>query len=96
MTAAVPPREAGTKYRDEHVLAWRHALESINIRLSVWRIHRRIGMSGGLFVDAVARETGRELTPDDIARAQRAHRESYEDPADLLRHLDEIGVRSAV
>lgn len=61
----------------EHVLAWRQALESISIRLSVWRIHRKIGMSGGLFVDAVARETGRELTGEEIARAQQAHRESY-------------------
>ena len=28
-----------------------------------WRIHRRIGMSGGLFARAVAREIGRELSP---------------------------------
>src|SRR2546430_9931734 len=34
----------------QHVLAWREALESVGIELSVWRIHRRIGMSGGLFV----------------------------------------------
>src|SRR2546430_9005777 len=45
----------------QHVLAWREALESVGIELSVWRIHRRIGMSGGLFVHALFRETGREL-----------------------------------
>jgi hypothetical protein len=33
----------------QHVLAWREALDSEEIALSVWRIHRRIGMSGGLF-----------------------------------------------
>ena len=42
----------------QHVLAWREALEDTGMELSVWRIHRRIGMSGGLFVNALSRETG--------------------------------------
>ena len=42
----------------QHVLAWMEALDSAGIPLSVWRIHRRIGMSGGLFVSALLRETG--------------------------------------
>lgn len=29
----------------QHVLAWREVLEQAGIDLSVWRIHRRIGMS---------------------------------------------------
>jgi HAD superfamily hydrolase (TIGR01509 family) len=45
----------------QHVVAWRAALSAIGIDLSVWRIHRRIGMSGGLFVQALLRETGRSL-----------------------------------
>ena len=57
----------------QHVLAWREALEAVGFELSVWRIHRRIGMSGGLFLNALARETGRELTAADIARLQRTH-----------------------
>ena len=57
----------------QHVIAWRAALEDIGIDLSVWRIHRRIGMSGGLFVQALLRETGRTLSPDDIAQLQQAH-----------------------
>jgi beta-phosphoglucomutase-like phosphatase (HAD superfamily) len=32
----------------EHVLAWKEALNSEQIELSVWRIHRRVRMSGGL------------------------------------------------
>ncbi len=40
----------------QQVLAWREALEQGGIRLAVWRIHRRIGMSGGLFVNAQLRE----------------------------------------
>jgi len=31
----------------QHVLAWKEVLEASGIPLSVWRIHRRIGMSGG-------------------------------------------------
>ncbi|HXF82684.1 MAG TPA: HAD family hydrolase [bacterium] len=61
----------------EHVLAWRAGLEAIGIALSVWRIHRKIGMSGGLFVDAVAREAGRQLSAEEIAAAQEAHRRAY-------------------
>ena len=37
----------------QHVLAWRQALAEAGIELSVWRIHRRSGMSGGLFVNAL-------------------------------------------
>jgi hypothetical protein len=45
------------------VLAWREALQRGGIELAVWPIHRRMGMSGGLFVNALLRETGRPVTP---------------------------------
>ena len=61
----------------QHVLAWREALEEAGIELSVWRIHRRIGMSGGLFLQALARETGRQVTTAQAARLQRLHKEAY-------------------
>ena len=61
----------------QHVLAWREALESADIKLSVWRIHRRVGMSGGLFVNALARESGRQLTPAEAQRVQQLHAEAY-------------------
>ena len=61
----------------QHVIAWRAALTEIGIDLSVWRIHRRIGMSGGLFVHALLRETGRTLSPEDIAELQLAHAAEY-------------------
>ena len=63
----------------QHVIAWRAALSRLDIDLSVWRIHRRIGMSGGLFVSALLRETGRTLSESDIAMLQRAHQEEYTD-----------------
>ena len=61
----------------QHVIAWRAALDDIGIDLSVWRIHRRIGMSGGLFVHALLRETGRSLSSEDIDALQQAHAVEY-------------------
>jgi len=61
----------------QHVLAWREALDREGIDLSVWRIHRRIGMSGGLFTNMLLRETGAELSPERIERLQRLHAEAY-------------------
>jgi HAD superfamily hydrolase (TIGR01509 family) len=61
----------------QHVIAWRAALTGIGIDLSVWRIHRRIGMSGGLFVQALLRETGRTLSAADIKQLQLSHAEAF-------------------
>ncbi len=47
---------------DPHILAWREALERAGIERSVWRIHRRIGMSGSLLLNALLRETGQDVT----------------------------------
>lgn len=71
----------------QHVLAWREALERSGTRLSVWRIHRRIGMSGGLLVNALLRETGREITPTDAANLQKWHAEAYSKLVTQVRPL---------
>ena len=71
----------------QHVIAWRAALARLDIDLSVWRIHRRIGMSGGLFVSALLRETGRTLSDADIALLQEAHSEEYLAQVDSVRPL---------
>jgi len=61
----------------QHVLAWREALEEAGIELSVWRIHRRIGMSGGLFMHALFRETGHRVTREEEARLVRLHKTAF-------------------
>src|SRR5438270_8443976 len=61
----------------QHVLAWREALEKGGIELAVWRIHRRIGMSGGLFVNALLRETGRPLAKEQATNLLRWYAEAY-------------------
>jgi HAD superfamily hydrolase (TIGR01509 family) len=71
----------------QHVLAWREALEEAGIELSVWRIHRRIGMSGGLFMHALFREIGRHFTPEEQARMLRTHMEAYLRLAKQVRPL---------
>jgi HAD superfamily hydrolase (TIGR01509 family) len=71
----------------QHVLAWREALEHTGMELSVWRIHRRIGMSGGLFVNALLRETGGRLSPADVERLQSLHAEAYKRLAPQVRPL---------
>ena len=60
-----------------HVFAWQRALAEVGMPIDGWRIHRRIGMSGGLFTRAVAREIGRELNPDEVEAVQARHGELY-------------------
>jgi HAD superfamily hydrolase (TIGR01509 family) len=71
----------------QHVLAWHEALEQEGIQLSIWRIHRRIGMSGGLLVNMLLRETGMELDPSRMERIARAHAAAYLRRADAIRAL---------
>src|SRR5215471_12331877 len=56
-----------------HVFAWQRALAEEGMPIDGWRIHRRIGMSGGLFARAVAREVGRELSPEETEAIQVRH-----------------------
>lgn len=71
----------------QHVLAWREALETNGIQLAVWRIHRRIGMSGGLFVNALLREIGREVSLEQVEQIQRTHQQAFQRQADQVRPL---------
>ena len=90
----------------QHVLAWREALECCGIELAVWRIHRRVGMSGGLFAKALLRETGRAVTAEEAEQLQRCHAEAYArqvaqvrplpGATDLLASLTIAGVRWAI
>jgi len=71
----------------QHVLAWREALEKAGFPLAVWRIHRRIGMSGGLFVSALARETGRTLSRDEVKYVQQLHADAFRHYSSQVRPL---------
>jgi HAD superfamily hydrolase (TIGR01509 family) len=71
----------------QNVIAWRTALARLDIDLSVWRIHRRIGMSGGLFISALLRETGRSLSESDINSLVQDHAAEYLAQIESVRAL---------
>jgi len=60
-----------------HIFAWQKALVEAGLAIEGWRIHRKIGMSGGLFTRAVARELGREISPAEEESLQRRHGEIF-------------------
>jgi HAD superfamily hydrolase (TIGR01549 family) len=82
-----------------HVYSWQRALSEAGMPIDGWRIHRRIGMSGGLFTRAVARELGRPLAEEEVAEVQARHGELFREllpdrrplpgAIDLLRELRE-------
>ncbi len=85
-----------------HIFAWQQALAEAGMAIDGWRIHRRIGMSGGLFTRAVGRELGRELSAAEAEALQRRHGELFAQllprrrplpgAIELLKFLRETGV----
>jgi HAD superfamily hydrolase (TIGR01509 family) len=60
-----------------HVRAWHLAFREEGIELSVWRIHRKIGMSGGLFTAQLQREIGRPIDEATSKRLRDRHAELF-------------------
>jgi HAD superfamily hydrolase (TIGR01549 family) len=89
-----------------HVFSWQRTFEEAGMAIDGWRIHRRIGMSGGLFARAVARELGRKLTEEETHALQHRHGEIFTELAperrplpgavELLKFLKENGVRYGI
>ena len=85
-----------------HVFAWQQALTEAGMPIDGWRVHRKIGMSGGLFTRAVAREIGRELDPAQAHALQDRHGQIFRDllpeprplpgAVELLARLQALGV----
>ena len=71
----------------QHVLAWKEALDSEGIELSVWRIHRKIGMSGGLFTNQLLREIGLDISAERVERLRQLHAAAYQRHASRVRPL---------
>ena len=90
----------------QHVAAWQQALHAADIELSVWRIHRRIGMSGGLFAEMLRREIDREITPALLEKLRGDHAAAYigmrkwvrplPGAVRLLEHLRRVGIPFAI
>jgi HAD superfamily hydrolase (TIGR01509 family) len=85
-----------------HVFAWQRTFAEAGMAIDGWRIHRRIGMSGGLFARAAARELNREINPEEAEALQRRHGELFREflperhplpgAAELLRYLRSEGI----
>jgi HAD superfamily hydrolase (TIGR01509 family) len=89
-----------------HTFAWWQALQEAELPVSAWKVHRLIGMSGGLLTKAASQEVGRELTDDEVERLQSRHGELYKSllpkrtplpgALDLLRHLESSGIKYGI
>ncbi|GGE14091.1 haloacid dehalogenase [Aureimonas endophytica] len=90
----------------QHVLAWQEALDEEGIDLSVWRIHRKIGMSGGLFTNQLLREIGQPITEEKVERLRHLHSAAYDrlhrrikplpGAIELLKTLTDSGIKWAI
>jgi HAD superfamily hydrolase (TIGR01549 family) len=90
----------------EHVMAWREALEEVDIRLPNWKIHRRIGMNGRLFLPTLLRDLGQKTDKSEIEMIEKIHsavfnkkiREIRLQPGakELLQYFERIGARWAL
>jgi beta-phosphoglucomutase-like phosphatase (HAD superfamily) len=57
----------------QNVAAWKEALDAEGIPLAMWRIHRKIGMSGGLMLKSLSRETGLDISEGQAKRLSARH-----------------------
>lgn len=71
----------------QHVISWSAALQQAGLDLPVWKIHRRIGMSGGLISHALVREAGRDIDEALLRRIQEVHTQVYVRSFDTVRPL---------
>src|SRR3982750_1486514 len=89
-----------------HVFAWQRVLAEADIHIDGWKIHRLIGMSGGLLTKAAAREIGRELPEAEIEALQERHGAVYKEllpggrglpgAVELLRHLRDAKISHGI
>lgn len=89
-----------------HVRAWHLALAEQGLELSVWRIHRKIGMSGGLFTAQLERELGRPIDEATKDRLRNRHAELFRElskdvsplpgAGELLRTLTQLELPWAI
>jgi len=89
-----------------HSFAWWQVLQEAGLPVPGWKVHRLIGMSGGLITKAASHEVGRDLSEDDEQRLQKRHGELYKKllpvrtplpgALDLLRHLDEAKIKYGI
>ena len=71
----------------QHVVTWTEALREAGIEMAAWKVHRRVGMSGGLLTQELVREAGRQLHVSQLRQIQERHAELYRDQLHTVRPL---------
>lgn len=89
-----------------HTLAWSRVLQEAGLPVPSWKVHRLIGMSGGLITRAAAHEIGRDLSAEEVERLQKRHGETYKTlmpdrhplpgALELLQHLREAKIKHGI
>jgi HAD superfamily hydrolase (TIGR01549 family) len=86
----------------EHVLAWNQALQQEGINYPNWRIHRRVGMGGEIFLKALLREIGESANESKVKRLGEIKKKIFmgrvskvqtlPGARELLKHLSQLDV----
>ena len=89
-----------------HTLAWWRVLQEARLQVPAWKVHRLIGMSGGLITKAAAHEIGRDLSAEEVERLQKRHGEVYKSllpdrhplpgALALLKHLRDTRIKHGI
>lgn len=89
-----------------HVLAWHAALAGAGYDVPMWRIHRKIGMSGTLLIHALELEVGSHIESGQAKRLEQLHTQEmrrmqssitvFAGVHDLFATLDRAGVPYAI
>ncbi len=89
-----------------HVSTWWQALRETGITIPMWKIHRRIGMSGKSFLRELLREQTHDRRRYDLESLDKKHERLFRryiprlqplpGASELLKHLDKQGIRIAV
>lgn len=75
----------------QHVVTWHTALRKNGFDLPMWRIHRKIGMSGRLLMSALELELGRSIGEDTAKALENAHTEEMKKMRDSVQVFAGVG-----
>jgi HAD superfamily hydrolase (TIGR01509 family) len=89
-----------------HVSAWSEAISGAGITIPIWKVHRRIGMSGKSFLRELLREKPYKQGRVNLERLERKHDLLFQRSMSrlaplpganqLLKHLSRHGIRIAI
>ena len=71
----------------QHVIAWQRAFADAGLEVELWRVHRRVGMSGARVASRVAAETGHQLSESEQEKIEELHTRYYAEARDAVAAL---------